>query len=233
MKRALGVAVALAIVSAVFACGGATETKTDLQPPTDKVSKAPDAPVIDAGPDTGPQDSGGGDGAVCPPATVDATRFVAYHAPRAKSGMCTSEAMLESTVDDCIRGIGAMTCDQWLNDVTNLDCDECVITTASDAAWGPLVFIDSKRSFFNRGGAARLAGASDACAKAVHLVEACAQEACTCKVGSTVCDGKARTGPCKSYVTARDAACASASDQAALATVDPTQYAFYAAFCPP
>lgn len=223
------VAVALVGMAAVaWACGSSTEEKTVIDPPTSAATKAPPTPEPDAG--EAPKDAGG-DAATCPPPSVDPARLLAFRGSRAKGGMCTSQAMLEGTVDACVKGLGS--CDTWLDDLPNLDCQECLVGNATDAAWAALIVVDGKRSFGNRGGFVQLSGGSAACAKATHDVEACVLEACTCKVGSSVCDKNARAGACKGYVAARDAACSSSTDKAILASLDTNAYAFYAPFCPP
>ncbi len=169
MRRGVGAALVVALLAALWACGSTTEEKTVLDPPSAAASKVPPAPEADAG--EAPKDAGV-DAAACPPPSVDPAKLLAFRGARAKSGMCGSQAMLEGTVDACVKGIGS--CDDWLNDLANLDCQECIVGNATDAAWAPMVFVDAKRSFVNRGGFVQLSGGSAACAKATHDVEACA-----------------------------------------------------------
>lgn len=227
MRRAPFVLAALAAVGLAVACSS-TETKTELVAPTEPVSLAPVAPVVDAGE---PAVDSGPDAATCPPPQVNTAAFIPYRRARAKNGMCVSQAMLEGTVDACVKGFSS--CNAWLDDIQNLDCVECLVTMNTDAAWGPVVQVGTKRQFYNLGGAAELGGASLACAKAVHALEACVFEACTCKPSSTACDKAARAGACKLVASARDTACVAAADKAAVDAIDKDAYAYFGAFCPP
>ncbi len=227
MRRAPLLAAALGAVALAVACSS-TETKTELVPPTEPASLAPVPPPVDAGE---PPVDAGPDAAVCPPAQVNPAAFIPYRSARAKSGMCVSQAMLEGSVDACVKGFSS--CNAWLDDIQNLDCVECLVTMNTDAAWGPVVLVGTKRQFYNLGGAAELGGASLPCAKAVHALEACVFEACTCKPTSSACDKAARAGACRLVAAARDTACVAAPDKAIVGAIDKDAYAYFGAFCPP
>jgi hypothetical protein len=174
-------------------------------------------------------DAGKVDSGACPPATIDLSQIGPMHPPHVHAGMCTSAAQLDETVNRCVRGIGS--CSDWLADTANYECQECLFSVATDTVWGPVVVYQPKRVFYNRGGAAKLSGASAACAEAVYRADLCVRIACTC-AATIACESKAADTPCKALVAAKDAACAGA-DKAIVAGLDwNTGSGFYALFCP-
>ncbi len=220
---------AAAVVVLIAACGGnktaSTETITEKVPPADVATRSPDSlPVVDSGVVLDARvDSG-----ACPPATLDMSLIGPMHPPYRHTGMCTSTAQLEETVNRCVRGIGS--CGDWLDDTANYECQECIFSVRTDTVWGPVVTYQPKRVFYNRGGAAKLSGASTACAEALYRADLCVRLACTCS-SSITCESKAADAPCKALVTAKDTACA--ADKNIVAGLDwNTGSAFYALFCP-
>lgn len=210
----------------IAACGGSkayTETVTEIGAPKDEATKVPEtldsgvAPIVDAG----RIDSG-----ACPPASIDESKILAMHGPRQHAGMCASATQLQEGVARCVQGVGS--CSEWLKESRNVECQECLFSTSTDTTWGPVVYLD-KRSFYNRGGAAALSGASPTCVAALSRVDICVQIACSC--GGSGCSAKASAGPCKALSTARDVACV--NDKALVAGLDTTQAPFFAMFCPP
>lgn len=93
----------------------------------------------------------------------------------------------------------------------NSACASCVFTEQSQV-WGPIVHLDDGRIFHGFAICYRLAGASEACAKAAHALEWCSEKVCNvCSSGLTMadCQARARTNDCQQFADDTIAACQS------------------------
>lgn len=91
----------------------------------------------------------------------------------------------------------------------NQACASCVFTEQNDV-WGPIIHLNDGRIFHGFAICYRLAGASEACAKAAHDLEWCSEKVCNvCSSGLTMgdCQAHARETECKDFATSTAAAC--------------------------
>lgn len=218
----IGVIASLCACNTIIGFGDLTKQPAGAEPddPTSTDTKR------DAGPQSGGGGGGGnGDGGAnagedagdsgpvlastsCPGTAPDLASYPPWVSPSTRPQPCTQDdlkSFLKTEARPYEEQKSTMA-------ARNAACASCVFTEQSDAVWGPIVHLPDGRMFHAFAICYRLAGASEACAKAAHALEWCSQKVCNiCTSGLTLgdCQAQARANECKTFATDTISACQS------------------------